>query len=62
MYNNQFYSNELLANPDEVVRELVNCVKAWNVDHTVVEGLGIEEFDKMGAFRMTYVPFGWKKD
>lgn len=62
MYYNNFYSNELLSNPDEVVKKLVHCVKEWNVDHTVVEGLGIQEFDKIvHAFRMTYVPFGWKE-
>ena len=63
MYHNNFNSAELLSNPDEVVNELVHCVKEWNVDHvdhTVVEGLGIQE-DKWYGFRMSYVPFGWKE-
>ena len=60
MYHNSFYSCELLSNPDEVVRMLVHCIKEWNVDNTVVEGLGIQEDARYG-FRMTYVPFGWKE-
>ncbi len=64
MYSNNFNSSELLSNPDEVVEKLVHCVKEWNVDQTIVEGLGIQ--DGTGVFgnydfRMTYVPFGWKK-
>ena len=62
MYYNCFYTNELLSNPDKVVKELVRCVKKWNVDHTVVEGLGIQEVDIVDSapFRMTYVPFSWR--
>ena len=62
MYHNNFYSNELLSNPDEVVNELVHCVKEWNVDHKVVEGLGIQEDGRYpNGFRMSYVLFGWKE-
>ena len=60
MYRNSFYSAELLSNPDKVVNELVHCVKEWNVDNTVVEGLGIQENARYG-FCMSYVPFGWKE-